>query len=101
MSKISCSVNTCSYNDNGVCHSGSIKMEGVRATVLQEVHCISFTSTKKCMKSNISSECENIICNAANCLHNKDTHCACDNICISGNEAKASKQTNCCSFLCK
>lgn len=101
MSKINCSVETCSYNKNGNCHSSSIKIEGVTAHNLQEVHCISFTSTDKCLKSNVQSECEYIICNAVNCLHNKDTQCGCYNICVSGSSALSCKQTNCCSFLSK
>lgn len=101
MSKISCSVNTCSYNKSGICHSGAIKIEGVTANNLQEVHCISFASIDKCIKSDVQSECQHIICNAVNCIHNENTECECENIFVSGNSAKTCKQTNCCSFLVK
>lgn len=101
MSKISCSVDTCSYNKSGVCHSGATKIEGVSAFNLNDVHCISFASVEKCMKSDVESECQHILCNAVNCIHNKNTTCVCENIFVSGNSAKSCKQTNCCSFLSK
>lgn len=99
MPKINCSAENCTYNRSGICYSKSIKVEGVSSNKISDVHCISFANNDRCIQSNIESECEYIICNAINCVHNKNTMCECDNIFVSGNLAQAPKQTNCCSFL--
>lgn len=101
MSKINCSAITCCYNKNGNCHSGSIKVDGKHPIDLKTVHCTSFISVHKNIQSNIESECEHIICNATECIHNKNSECSCYNIFVSGNGAKNYKQTNCCTFVCR
>lgn len=101
MSKINCSAITCSYNINGNCHSGTIKVDGSKPNNLKDVHCTSFISVHKNLKSDIQSECEHIVCNAIDCIHNKNSECSCYNIFVSGNDAKNFKQTNCCSFISK
>ena len=101
MSRINCSAITCIYNINENCHSGSIKVDGPKPNNLKDVHCTSFISVHKSMKSDIESECEHIVCNAADCIHNKNLECSIYNIFVSGNNAKNFKQTNCCSFISK
>ncbi|MDU2687385.1 DUF1540 domain-containing protein [Paeniclostridium sordellii] len=101
MSKINCSATTCCYNKNGNCHSGSIKVDSRKPVDLKTVHCTSFISVHKNLESSIESECEHVICNVSECIHNKNLECSCYNIFVSGSYAKNYKNTNCCSFVAK
>ena len=98
MTRLNCSANTCAYNREGICHSGAIKVEGVDSDSIHDVHCISFANVDRCVKSDVESECQHIVCNAVNCIHNENTTCVCENIFVSGNLAQEPKQTTCCSF---
>lgn len=98
MTKINCSAKTCVYNQNGGCHSGSIK---IHENSEKNINCTSFIHVHKNVKSNIESECEHIVCNADDCVHNKNLECSCSNVYVTGNDAINFEETKCCSFISK
>lgn len=103
MTYLDCSVKGCSYNEDGCCGKGNIKVEGREATEPRSTYCGSFAE-RGCnaatnRMTNASKETD-VACEAAHCRFNESGKCSADHIGIAGNGACTCGETECASFEC-
>lgn len=98
MTKLQCSVNSCSSFSNGYCCRPSIHVNGPTASASSQTCCQSFTDNKNQMTSgvqyNTPNQSLNISCDAHNCTYNQNNQCSASSVCISSNFSG----TECTSF---
>ena len=104
MTFLDCSVTGCTYNAEGCCCKGDIKVAGEEAKHTAETCCESFkertTDTVKDAAKRIS-KISDVDCEACNCVFNEDEKCAAEHIGISGGDACKCDETECSSFCCR
>lgn len=80
MSNLKCAAENCTYNSNGDCYAGGIRIDGKNATTTCNTRCISFEpKTKSSMKNALNAtnivSTSNIECKAVKCRFNKSELC--------------------------
>lgn len=102
MSRVRCSVESCSYNQNGGCHVNQINIGGKSAQNEKATCCGTFIN--KAVYSNLAEytsmrgEAEIIKCVAESCKYNSTGECSLDEIQVGGESAVYHTQTDCLSF---
>lgn len=102
MTKLDCSVVSCSYNENRLCKRENITVGGHEAIKPSETVCESFyprgTNTMTNLDSKGPKKETNIACNAVTCVYNEDKKCTADHIQIAGVKAVSTGETECGTF---
>lgn len=101
MTKLVCSVDTCTHNSDHYCCKGKIQVDGKQAEMPSSTCCASFDEKKgsHCRNSyETPDEKLEVACDAANCIYNKNQVCGASNIGIAGSGAKKMEQTECATF---
>lgn len=104
MTKLECGVMNCFYNENRYCGKGDIMVEGKDAKTAGSTCCASFKERKGDSARNACCHPKkevDVVCQACNCIHNKDCKCEADHIGINGNNACDCKETECATFSCR
>ena len=105
MTRLDCSVTSCSYNENRLCKRENITVGGKEAKKASETVCESFypkgTNTMTNLDSKGASAETNIACNAITCMYNEDKKCKASQIQIAGMKAMTSGETECGTFQCR
>ena len=105
MTRLDCSVTSCSYNENRMCKRDNITVGGHAAIKPSETACESFsprgTNTMTNLDGKGPSPETNIACNAVTCRYNDNKKCTAEHIQIAGIKAMASGETECGTFQCK
>ena len=103
MSRISCEVYKCSYNYDGGCRLGSIKVDGDSAEIPEETVCDSYSDEKQrgyvnCTPNDYACNNSYVECDARDCRYNNSFMCAADRINIGCAEARCRDRTECMTF---
>lgn len=105
MTKLACSVVSCSYNENKMCKRENITVGGYEANKPSETVCESFyprgTNTLTNLDAKGPSPETNIACNAVTCRYNANKKCTADQIQIAGVKAVSAGETECGTFQVK
>ena len=103
MGKVSCSVESCSYNQSRVCYAGTIKIGGQGASEEDGTCCGSFLNQRS--YSNLSDytsmrgATDEINCTVGNCRYNSEKKCSLSSIDVGGDrETQLYSETMCQSF---
>lgn len=96
-----CSAQSCVYNDGMYCSKGDIKVGGESAQTSGETCCTSFKERaamggKSAMGT--PSQKIDVVCEACECMYNKNRVCDAGKIDISGPSACRCEQTECSTF---
>lgn len=103
MPELKCTVTTCKYNDDRLCHLDVIEVGGSNATVSHETSCNSFVKRDGQSYTNSSktpSERCSIDCKATQCNYNEQQRCHAGKISVEGNNASCDHETSCGTFTC-
>lgn len=102
MSRIDCSVSSCSHNKSGTCYANRVNIGGKSATVDEETCCGSFLNKLlySTLTNNTNSEgqCDCLVCFVKSCKHNENNLCSLEEIEVSGNNVEIYTETKCESF---
>lgn len=102
MNKINCSVNNCSHNASGVCHSNRVNIVGFGAVESKDTCCGSFLDERNYStltnNTNSTGPCDCLVCKAEDCLYNKNKECTLDAINVGSGESNIYTETCCESF---
>jgi len=101
MTKLNCSVQSCSYNKERSCCKGDIMVEGKEAMENRATCCGSFRERSSDSYSNsVMRPSQNIQvdCEAEKCSFNQGCKCVADEIGIAGQNACHCEETECASF---
>ena len=95
-----CSANNCAHNYNNDCRAGSIHIRGNSATRTSDTTCSTYFADSlgyftSAIEVGGDTTPENIVCEAYNCIYNKDLGCTADNVNIN------SHYSSCETFKCK
>lgn len=103
MTKLKCDACTCEHNNDYYCCVGSIDVGGQQATNKSSTCCDSFAEKTGSMTSSTQSPNPQmeIACQATNCTHNEGCKCEANEVCICGDHACSSNETECSTFSCK
>jgi hypothetical protein len=103
MTKLKCDACSCAYNNDYNCCIDSIQVGGRKATNKSSTCCDSFAEKSGAMSnSNQRPNPEMVVgCEATNCVYNANHKCDASEICISGDHACKSRETECATFHCK
>lgn len=105
MTKLDCSVVSCSYNENRLCKRENITVGGRKAIKPSETVCESFyprgTNTMTSLDGKGPKEETNIACNAVTCVYNENKKCTAEHIQIAGVKAVTAGETECGTFQCR
>lgn len=104
MTKLSCTADTCSYNQDQSCCKSDIMIHGQDAQSSETTSCASFTERREGASNSMRTPNESLDvgCVASNCVHcEDDCKCTADTIGISGSNATHSRDTECSSFRTK
>ena len=100
MSKISCTVTNCYYNNRLGCSASAVTVDGKSADESRRTCCDTFIEQKPGVRSSVSeprSDTE-IKCEAVKCVFNKSETCQATNIVVNGKNAQATEETCCSTF---
>ena len=102
MTKLDCSVTSCSYNENKMCKRDNITVGGCKAIKPSETACESFhprgTNTMTSVDGKGPSLETNVACNAVTCRYNNNKMCTAKHIQIAGVKAVSTGETECGTF---
>ena len=103
MSKINCSVENCSHNNDNICFANIINVGGKSAKKDYDTCCASFLDAAiySDLTNNINekgSECLSITCNVGTCSYNSNNLCNAESIDVSGEDVDLYLETNCLTF---
>lgn len=105
MTQLKCHVIHCSSNKNQCCCRPEIKVDGPKASCVDETCCDSFTSIPAGTTNDIGYKTANfsmpVQCAANKCIYNESGMCSAENICVDGSNAKEKSQTVCATFSCR
>ena len=105
MTRLDCSVTSCSYNENRLCKRENITVGGMEAKKPSETVCESFypkgTNTMTNLDNKGASEETNVACHAVTCVYNDNKKCTAAHIQIAGVKAVSSGETECGTFQCR
>ena len=103
MPELKCTVATCSYNQDQLCHLDVIEVGGNQAKNSTETRCDSFKERTGGSYTNAAkepSERSSIKCQATDCDYNEQCKCHADKITVDGSNANTCKETACATFSC-
>ncbi len=104
MSKISCSVASCSYNESGICDASTLKIVGDKANITEQTSCSTYISGDKVSNAVDDDvkrgETKTIHCDVETCVYNDRKYCSLtDGIEVSNlGEVETYESTDCLSF---
>ncbi|MBS6396897.1 MAG: DUF1540 domain-containing protein [Clostridiales bacterium] len=101
MTKLDCSVVTCTYNKESCCCKDNIHVGGQNAKVTDETCCESFRERRTDGARNaddIPSKPTEVGCDATNCRYNHSYKCNAECIQVAGPSACKCEQTECATF---
>ncbi|WP_294351221.1 DUF1540 domain-containing protein [uncultured Clostridium sp.] len=102
MSKIVCSVNSCSHNKENICYANRVNIGGKSAEKDEQTCCGSFLNkllySDLTNNTNSNGECDALVCFATSCKHNCESLCNLDRILVDGSQAEIYTETMCSSF---
>lgn len=104
MPELKCTVQTCVHNKQFLCDLDKIQVGGEKAKTACDTCCDSFQERKGEGYSNVTgnaSELTNILCEAKDCMYNKDCKCHAGKISVEGSCASKAKNTECATFQYK
>lgn len=105
MTKLDCSVVSCSYNENKMCKRENITVGGYDAVKPSETTCESFyprgTNTMTSLDKKGPKAETNVACDATTCRYNEGRKCAAGHIQIAGVKAVSTGETECGTFQMK
>jgi len=105
MTKINCSVNSCSHNEKGSCYANCINVDGKGAKDPCDTCCGSFLDkasySKLTNNTNSNGACDCLVCEVTTCEYNNDKLCSAETISVSGNNVNIYTETNCSTFKIK
>ncbi|MGL5675829.1 MAG: DUF1540 domain-containing protein [Cellulosilyticaceae bacterium] len=103
MTKVACSVENCSYNNNFECYAKSVAIGGIGSTTEKNTCCGTFLNQDQ--YSNLAehtaykSICKELTCNVASCRHYVENRCKLDAIKVVGeNPSTLYVDTDCSNF---
>lgn len=103
MSKINCSVTSCSHNNENTCFANVINVGGKSAKKDSDTCCASFLDSRvySDLTNNIKekgNECDAITCNVGTCTYNSNNLCNADSIDVRGKNVNLYSETDCTTF---
>lgn len=103
MHRVSCSVNSCSYNQAGICSANILKVGGDRAMITERTYCETFMNRDdyhNALNQLITSgETESILCDVSTCAYYSKHHCTLREIEVGSlKEVENYSETDCLSF---
>ena len=83
-----CQATNCAHNYNKLCRAGYIHVRGSSAVRTSETTCTTYFADSvgfftSAIEVGGDTSPENIICEASNCVYNKESHCTSDNVLIN------------------
>lgn len=98
--KLFCQATNCAHNYDKSCHAGCIHVRGNSAVITSETTCSTYFADSVGFFTSLievgdDTGVENIICEAYNCIHNKDLSCTSGDVLINSNFS------SCETFRCK
>ncbi|MEF9959587.1 MAG: DUF1540 domain-containing protein [Niameybacter sp.] len=101
MTKVRCSVNTCSYNKDKTCYAECVAIGGQGAIIDQATCCGTFLSedaySNLAEHTTYKSCCEAVSCTVASCMHHKNHQCTLDCIDVEDSGHATVYIETCCS----
>lgn len=104
MPELKCTVQTCVHNKQFLCDLDKIQVGGNQAKTARETCCDSFKERKGDCCSNVTgkaSDVTNIMCEARECMYNKECKCHAGKISVEGSNACKAENTECATFQCR
>lgn len=102
MTKLDCTVKTCTHNENKCCCLGEIEVSGKGALNSDMTCCSSFCEKSANSAQNIAEKypdkATGIKCDVENCTYNQHHYCTADSVDITGSNACTCGQTECSTF---
>ncbi|MBE6050638.1 MAG: DUF1540 domain-containing protein [Clostridium sp.] len=102
MSKIACTVDSCSHNKSHVCYANRVNIGGKSAISDEQTCCGSFLNkllySDLTNNTNSHGECDALVCFVKSCKHNCETLCDLSRIEVDGSSAEIYTETICSSF---
>lgn len=103
MTKVNCSVENCSYNNDRCCYAQRVAIGGQGATNERLTCCGTFLNeghySNLAEHTEYKSPCEEVSCTVATCKHNENNACNLKDIDVTGEEpATLYVDTDCSSF---
>ncbi len=107
MTNLDCNVKECLYQTDNCCCREEIHVQGNGSEDKKGTCCGSYEKQAETGAKNSFAEDRyaaketEVLCDAKNCVYNKDMHCDANHIGISGIGAATSMETQCASFVAK
>lgn len=102
MQQINCDANNCAHNKSGICYSTRVNIASLKVLSECDTCCSSFSNRALYRgltnNANSDSQCDSLICEVENCIHNANIFCNLRSINVSGSRSQTYSQTKCSSF---
>lgn len=103
MHRVSCSVHSCSYNQEGICGANVLKVGGDRAMITERTYCETFIDKDgyhNALGQRVTpGETESILCDVSTCAYHAKYHCTLKEIEVGSlKDVENYSETDCLSF---